>query len=394
MKTKFTFIILIFILTSFCLKNGFAQGCVAIRGGIGCTGMATAGSSTVALGEKQWQVSLGYRYFKSFRHFRGSHEEPERIQNKTEVINWSHTADLGLSYGVSKRFALNINLPVNFYNRSSLYEHYGNSIEANPQQKRFYTDSKGIGDTRVSGTYWVLQPDKFMHGNLAVGGGIKIPTGNENVQDDFHKLDENGQDYLFRRAVDQSIQPGDGGWGFNLEVQGFKSVGTKLAAYFSGFYLFNPRNTNQTLTRGTLTNVDPLIAYHSVADQYAARAGFSYLILPQSNLLLNIGGRFEGIPAKDLIGKSEGFRRPGYVISGEPGILYTYKQATLSLSVPVALYRNRVKSVYDMADLTGQRHGDAAFADYLISASVFYRFGGNHQGREEAIFKDLPVQNQ
>ena len=369
-----------------------SQGCVAIRGGMGCSGMSVGGSNLVSLGKGEWQASVGYRYFKSYRHFRGTTEETERVENHTEVINKAHTADLGISYGLNHRISLALNLPVNFYDRSSLYEHYGNSIEANPGQQRFHTEARGIGDLRLSATYWLLDPMTSAGANLAIGLGIKAPTGDANVQDDFHKLDENDQDYTVARAVDQSIQLGDGGWGFNLEMQGFKAIGQGFSGYFSGFYLFNPREMNETLTRGTLVNADPIIAYHSVADQFSARLGLSYLLLPESGLVLSLGGRVEGVPAKDLIGGDQGFRRPGYVASVEPGLFYAYKNATFSLNMPVALYRNRVKSVYDLADTTGQRHGDAAFANYLVSLTAAWRFGGKHDGMEQSkTFKDVPA---
>ena len=47
-----------------------AQGCVAIRGtGVVCTKQSHIESET-----KGWQLNTNYRYFKSFRHFRGYHE--------------------------------------------------------------------------------------------------------------------------------------------------------------------------------------------------------------------------------------------------------------------------------------------------------------------------------
>lgn len=376
MKAQFTLILALLFALLFSNEQIFAQGCVAIRGGMGCSGMAVGGQNLVSLNKGQWQASLGYRYFKSFRHFRGSHEEAERVENGTEVINKSHTVDLGISYGVSNRLSVAVNLPLNFYYRSSLYEHYGNSVEANPEQKRFHTGANGIGDLRVSGTYWLFDPMKSMRGNLALGLGIKAPTGNANVKDDFHKLGSAGQDSIVNRPVDQSIQLGDKGLGFTVEMQGFQAVTSWASVYFNGFYLFNPRETNKTLTRGTLTGVDPIIAYHSVADQFSARLGFNLTPLSGSNVALSMGGRIEGVPAKDLIGGDNGFRRPGYVISAEPGLFYSEGDLTLAVNVPVALYRNRVKSVYDLSDPTGERHGDAAFADYLISATVAYRFGG------------------
>jgi hypothetical protein len=50
------------------------------------------------------------------------------------------------------------------------------------------------------------------------------------------------------------------------------------------------------------------------------------------------------------------------------------------LSVPIAVYRNRTQSYIDKIR-TEQRGreviGDAAFADYLISLGISYRFGGS-----------------
>ena len=45
-----------------------------------------------------------------------------------------------------------------------------------------------------------------------------------------------------------------------------------------------------------------------------------------------------------------------------------------SLTMPLALVRNRIKSAYDLKDPAGLRQGDAAFADYFISATVSHRF--------------------
>ncbi|HYV27228.1 MAG TPA: hypothetical protein VFA77_06820, partial [Candidatus Eisenbacteria bacterium] len=58
---------------------------------------------------------------------------------------------------------------------------------------------------------------------------------------------------------------------------------------------------------------------------------------------------------------------PGFAISIEPGLVYSKNRWTASLSAPVALYRNRERSVID--EQTG-RHGDAAFADFMILVSV------------------------
>ncbi len=110
----------------------------------------------------------------------------------------------------------------------------------------------------------------------------------------------------------------------------------------------------------------------SVADQYIARAGVIVPVSEWRGLSVSFGGRLEGVPVRDIIGKSNGFRRPGYGISVEPGVNYVHKGRDIwSLSVPIAVSRNRRRSVTDIRD---GRAGDAAFADYLIVMGWSHRF--------------------
>ena len=136
--------------------------------------------------------------------------------------------------------------------------------------------------------------------------------------------------------------------------------------------MFNPRNTNgvQTFRRYSV-EVGAIVSVMSVADQYIARAGMNYTLLPQRGLTVGLGGRVEGIPARDLIGRSDGFWRPGYIVSAEPGLLYMPGKTTVAVNVPVALFRDRICSVYDV---TTGHYGDAAFADYSVYVTVLQRF--------------------
>lgn len=382
------FLPLLLLLVS--LEKSSAQGCVAIRQMGGCA--STSGSGLLSKG--QFQAGLNYRYFRSYKHFRGDSEQKERVEQGTEVINLVHAVDLGISYGFSDRLSATLTLPYIHYDRSSLYEHYGNSEAQNPEHKRFHTGASGLGDIRLSGNYWLLNPATHLRSNVSVGLGVKFPSGNANVQDEFHKRKAtDGTDSIVVKAVDQSIQLGDGGFGISLETQAFTTIFNNGALYFSGFYMSNPRETNNTVNRvltSKSTARDSITAFHSSADQFVARLGVNYAFLPSQGLAVNLGGRIEGIPAKDVIGGSNGFRRPGYIVSAEPGLSYQHGAISLNLQVPVALYRNRVKSVSDLADPTGQAHGDAAFADYSINFGFAYRFGGHHSAPmiEAPKFKD------
>jgi hypothetical protein len=353
------------------ISDASGQGCVAIRSQ-SCSGNFVTGSNQSAvLGSGDLMASMGYRFFRSFRHFRGSEEEANRVAEGTEVINHFNGIDLGLTYGLTDRLSFTLIAPFMMNDRSSLYEHYGNRIEDNPEQKRFHTQSAGLGDVRLTGSYWLF--DHSNKGNLAIGGTIKFPTGKSDVTDEFHKLDENKMDYLLTQAVDQSIQLGDDAFGFGLELNGFQTLGNKLSMYYSASYLATPKNVNNTLRRA---NADPenVYSYFSCPDQYAARAGI--LSSPLPNLTVALGGRIEGVPSSDLFGESEGFRRPGYAISVEPGVSLLLNRFAVSLNVPVALVRNRTQNTLDKIN---DSHGDAAFADFVINATVTYLISNGHK---------------
>ena len=369
------FLLLSFI-AFFCMWSlqVFSQGCVAIKN-MPCTALPGfengATSDSAVSNSPQWEISFNSRYFRSYKHFVGSKEQKHRVEQGTEVINKVYSFDIGIVHNFKKRYFASLILPVIFNYRSSLYEHYGNSTTANPEQKRCATQSNGIGDIRLTVSSWILDPQKKRKGNVALGLGIKLPTGNAEVLDDFHRRKSNGDDSVFRKAVDQSIQLGDGGFGFSIEAQGYQRLFKNASLFYSGFYLFNPRNTNNNLRGGN----NPVTRYNSVPDQFAVRVGMIYNLLKKKNLSATLCGRAEGLPAHDAIGKSDGFRRPGYIISVEPGIGYRTKRVAYQLNLPVAVYRNRTKSVDDLSDPTGQKHGDAAFADYLLNVGITYSFG-------------------
>jgi hypothetical protein len=100
-----------------------------------------------------------------------------------------------------------------------------------------------------------------------------------------------------------------------------------------------------------------------VPDQYLFRGGFAYAVPKFRGIALSIAGRDEGVPARDLIGREDGFRRPGYAVSVEPGIEFSRGRNLWSFSYAIAVRRDRTRSVQDVAAGT---HGDAAFADGVM----------------------------
>lgn len=345
-----------------------AQGCVAIRSnGASCT-MDGAHSEVAMDTLHRWQLSLNTRYFKSYKHFVGKEEQKERGEAGTEVVNYSVSTELGLNRKLNDRWALSLFVPVINNVRSSMYEHYGNASKS--PNARNKTRSFGLGDIRMAAYYWLLDPAKVLKGNIQLGAGLKLPTGDYRYQDYFYKNDTT----KVLGSVDQSIQLGDGGTGITTEYNAFYRITKVWSVYSNGFYLFNPREHNGVSTARGGVPTATAIAYGSdimsVPDQFMFRAGANYSL---KRLHISGGMRIEGVPAQDLVGGSNGFRRPGYVLSIEPVVAYSVKKTQLYISVPYAIERNRTQSVPDKirTRLTGvYAQGDAAFADYSINVGA------------------------
>lgn len=340
-----------------------AQGCVAIRS---TGGVCTMDHHELADTLSKWEFNLNNRYFKSFRHFVGTKEQKQRVELGSEVINHSYTLDLTLTRHLNKWWSFSIDAPIIANSRSSLYEHDG--------QTRHSTHSFGLGDIRLTAYRWVLDPARMPKGNVQFGLGIKLPTGDYKYQDFFQKNDST----ILLGPVDQSIQLGDGGTGFSAEANAYYNFSKHFSSYANLYYLANPREQNGTSTaRGGTPSPTSLLyksSTMSVPDQYMLRVGANYVT---KSLMFSLGVRDECLPVHDLIGGSSGFRRPGYIISVEPGINYSFKKINFYAYVPVAVERNRTQSVPDKirTKITGvYAQGDAAFADYTVNVGFTTRF--------------------
>jgi hypothetical protein len=361
-------------------EPAWAQGCVASRMDAPSCSAPRSGAehdlmASYNLPKGKWQSSLGYRWFRSHRHFVGSIEQnaentakglAERDRASSEVINHTHIPVVGLTYGVTDRLSVSADLP---------YFHALRRSPGNSSRPSFVTGASGISDLNVMGRYWLGDPKHHAPQNLAFGLGFKLPTGNDRVEDDFLvRVDpRTGVQTLSRRPVDQSIQPGDGGFGFIAELQAFKGFG-RVTAFASGNYLSNPKEQNDYLRDPTNLNPDPTSAYNSIADQYAARLGLATSV---GKVGLSLAGRMEGVPSSDLIGGDMGRRRPGYSIAIEPGVSYVWKGTLASVSVPYLVRRVRTQNISDKlaSERTGHKEiGDAAFADYVVIVGFSRRF--------------------
>ncbi len=335
-----------------------AQGCIIIRNNEPLFG---EGGSLPNF-EKEWQVYMDWRDATSNQHYRGTVYQPQREDLHNNVVNKQRIVDLTATYLYSRRLSFALSVP---YIDAS----WSVPLPAQPPLgERSKQDASGIGDVTAMARYWLLDPVRHPRGNWLAGVGIKAPTGAYDVKDEYPDL--TGANPT-NKAVDQSIQPGDGGWGLLLGVRGFREIG-RTTIFGSADYMANPRDTNGTpsIISGLGLSGNPAFAgldVNSVPDQYLLRTGVSVPIV-KNRLSASVAFRMEGVPRYDLIGGSHGWRRPGYETFAEPGLTYSSGSSTWSLYVPIAMVRNREPNPY-----TGMQ-GDATFPGSVLIVGYSYRF--------------------
>jgi hypothetical protein len=329
--------------------------------GAACATDGEHGSGSRSIHDR-WTLSVGFRKQRSHRHFVGTVEQKHREHEGTEIVNDVYLMDVGLTYNFTARTSVSVGVPFQHATRVNPARFNAARVQTSP---KMVSHGVGIGDTSVAARIWLLDPgrEERPRQNISFGFGVKIPTGREGVTDVVDSATGPRQ-----VVVDQSIQLGDGGWGWTLSTDMYKRV-WKTTLYGSGIYLFNPRNTNGVRTGRSRASE----AIMSVADQYLARAGVILPVPKARGWTASFGARLEGIPVRDAFGKSDGFRRPGYALSVEPGVNWVRSRGRemWSASVAIPVERNRRRSLTDMHD---KRHGDAAFADYVLVLGYARRF--------------------
>jgi len=331
-------------------QNASAQGCVLIRQAAPVIGSL----SSTYLRPGEWQLDVSFRDSTADRHYSLDVEQVQRQQLGTNVVNTQKQTLFNITHAVNERVSFAVAVPV-------VVATWGIPRPLAPPGPRATEHGQGLGDISAIGRYWVFDPAKHSSRNLSVGLGFKAPTGEHNEYDVYN--DNNGLNPT-SKPIDQSIEPGDGGWGALLEVQGFTRV-SRTFVFGSINYLLNPRDVNDAPSGRSagLYQRD----FNSVPDQYVARVGVGVPVW--KNIGVSLAYRVEGLPRYDLLGRSDGFRRPGQEMYLEPGVTFTTGRSTIQFNLPHGVYRYRAPDPYTGAN------GDATFPDWVALASYSYRFG-------------------
>jgi hypothetical protein len=315
----------------------------------------------------EWQVSLTSRNLVSNDHYNGGVEQVQRQTLQNYVTNRQNLADLNVTRTMTERVTVSVGIP--YVNSSWASRDPRFPLPA--ARREIEHNGRGLGDITVTGRYWLFDTRTHRNWNISAGTGLKLPTGNSEEQDFF--VDTQGNNPQLR-YVDQSVQPGDGGWGVLFEAAGFKRIG-RVTAFGSGSYLVNAKNVSETPSI-TLSRLPPNVApnpaqsdrfYNSVPDQYMVRLGGAVPVW--KGFAANVAWRMEGLPRYDLIGPSNGFRRPGRAMFVEPGVSYSHSGHTFTFNVPLGYFYHRYP------DPNTDRDGDATFPRHIFITSYTMKLG-------------------
>jgi len=325
-----------------------AQGCEPIRF---TTPVSLGGQGEAYQHDKEWRLTLGYRRLYSNEWFIGSAEASSRGPGGQAPVFKINTLIADIAYAPTERLQLHLSVPFSGGSATSIW----------PDKLQHKQSVTGIGDVSVLGESWLLSPRTHPGGNLSLGVGVKAPTGSHDAASYVYTATA-----TIPHPADQTVQPGDGGWGILLQSQAFREVTERVFGYAFGSYTVSPKARSDVEFRPGSG------VYWSVPDTYSARAGAAFSVLPNQGLTVSLGGRVDGIPLRDLIGGGDDdtIKRTSRVIFVDPGLSLTHGKDNFTVSVPWRVSVNRFKSLYE-SKTNGLNAG--GFAKYLIFASYSRR---------------------
>jgi hypothetical protein len=359
--------LLLIVAFFFASLTAYTQGCIPIRNIVGFGNFLKPEYDPLNGKPTRWVLNVSTRYLKIARSYQGS--SPANFLPEDERINETFVLNIGLSRILNNGWSVTLDLPLSANSRTTWQEH----DPTNPQKVHHTVHSYGPGDVRITGYKWLLNSEVSHRGNIQLGLGVKLPTGNYRYKDYFYKA--SGK---ILAPVNTTIQLGDGGFGMITELNTTYSVSKVVGLYANGFYLLNPRADNGVSSidgGGTPNQMQTQTGDYvtSVPDAYTARAGASFAV---KEVTFWAGARIEGQPSEDLIGESNGTRRAGQIISVEPGVNYKFRNTVIYLYVPVPVYKKTQQTVADKqrSEITGIYFvSPGGFANYLIFLGALFK---------------------
>ncbi|MGH9437380.1 MAG: hypothetical protein ACRD22_05650 [Terriglobia bacterium] len=284
------------------------------------------GGEGTYLKKGEWESVAAFRHFRSTNHYQGTNQVP--ALKPFGPINTQSLLNLDLTYGLTPRWNLSLDVPLEFNRWPIKMAPPGSTVRSVWWQN----GANGLGDVGVRVRYWLFSTEQA-RANVGLSFGVQAPTGDADVTANLF-----GQ----QAPVDLTTQLGQHAWSYSPTVQAFWTIAPRGSAiswtpYITATYLINPQDT---------TGVQSLYGYlqhvnfpNSSTDQYLVEVGFS-TNSPFSWLSPQLSYVIDGVPSHDLIGRSDGFRRPATLNFIQPGFTVSLGRNNFTFGLPIATYIN------------------------------------------------------
>ncbi len=225
------------ILLSIISLLNFASFAQAACGGANCN--LVTGTQNGLMGKNRIVMDISFRYIVSESPHFGSNSENEALIPKIDFANReielehhrefkteNKLAQFDVSYGVTDKFTISINMP--FLN-DRFHEHDDGVTPSTPGGVFSDLDgASGFGDLTIMGKYSLWQTTKHQF----IGGfGVKFPTGVYRAKDSSGQINE------------PTIMPGTGSFDVILSgLYNYSVIPQKLALFTSVSHRFTTRN--------------------------------------------------------------------------------------------------------------------------------------------------------
>jgi hypothetical protein len=223
-----------------------ARAAVALaHHGPGTSGGGSATISGETLKAGSWDLDLRADY-TNFQHFSQQQAEEHAAQSgEFDAIDWSLLTSISAAYGITDDFQMGASIG---------YYHGQNFVGADRNDETGVVDSgtanpAGLTDLWINAKYRVLQGQP---GNLSLIGGIKLPTGRDDV-----RL-SNGE------LLEPSSQPGSGAIDFQAGAAYSRFLTSRLTLDASGVYTFRMKHDGFKV--GDRFDVGTALAYRLTPD--------------------------------------------------------------------------------------------------------------------------------
>src|SRR2546423_3219153 len=257
-------------LVAFNGRMALAQGCPPSRFTTPTLGSLGGSGGDIYLPGGVWQLGFAYRDVNSNELIVGHHPRNDLAPGGIGSFVHSQSMNISLVYGVTDRLSLTLNAP---FSKGSVEAGYADGL-------RHTNSSAGLGEISVSTSYWLRNAQAFRPGgNVAIGFGVKAPTGKKDVQGTFWKAD--GTSVPF--PVVPTIELGDGSWGVVLNAKAFQPVMERSYVYGGDAPKVRPKKTTNVM-RSPVSTVP-----WSAPDSWDANIGVSTIGSTTLGLSVDLG---------------------------------------------------------------------------------------------------------